>query len=227
MDIEGKPKSNLAAELESLRDEIAHLHSRILCPSPELSPSEFPEQALQEEMFIPPDLLEDGPFGIALVDTQYRIVKANRMLCRMLDYTEAEIQSLHIQKITQDPTDFPRLIQQIFDAVLPVLKTEGIFLKKSGETIWTHLAISEAPKRYADLKYCLIIIEDINDRKSAEQALKTEKQLLEWLINSSVDGIVAFDRDGFFTDGIPAWRGFSGSVREKLWDGRLSWHVLF
>ena len=39
------------------------------------------------------------------------------------------------------------------------------------------------------MKCCLIIIEDINDRKSAEQALKTEKQLLEWLINSSVETV--------------------------------------
>jgi diguanylate cyclase (GGDEF)-like protein/PAS domain S-box-containing protein len=217
MDIEGKPKSNLAAELEALRDEIAQLHSRVFCPSPELFPTEIPEQALQEEKFIPPDLLEDGPVGMALVDTQYRIVKANRMLCRMLDYAETEIQLLQIQKITQDPTGLPRLIQQVFDAVLPVLKTEGILLKKSGETIWTHLAISEAPKRYADLKCCLIIVEDINDRKSAEQALKTEKQLLEWLINSSVDGIVAFDRDGFFTVWNPGMeRIFGVSARETL-----------
>ena len=217
MDTEGKPKSNLAEELESLREEIAYLNSRILCSSPELSLSEIPKEALPSEIFLPPDLLEDGPVGMALVDTQYRIVKANKMLCRMLGYTQAEIRALQIQELAQDAAAFPKLIQQVFDNVLPVMKTEGVFLKKSKEAIWVHLAISETPKRFSDLRCCLVFVEDITTRKSAEQALKTEKQLLEWLINSSVDGIVAFDRDGFFTVWNPGMeRIFGVSARETL-----------
>ena len=47
--------------------------------------------------------------------------------------------------------------------------------------------------------------------------LQTEKQLLERLINSSVDGILAFDRDGFFTVWNPGMeRIFGVSAREAL-----------
>jgi diguanylate cyclase (GGDEF)-like protein/PAS domain S-box-containing protein len=45
---------------------------------------------------------------------------------------------------------------------------------------------------------------------AAVRALESEKQLLGWLVDSSVDGIIAFDRDGFFTVWNPAMERMFG-----------------
>ena len=201
MDKEGKPKKDLAEELESLREEIAHLQSLILHPGAEAAaPPEVPGKAAAgEPAHLPANLIENGPLGIALIDIRFHIVSANKALCDMLDYTEQELQSLHIRDIAQDPDACMQLLTQIFDGVQPVSKMEQQFLKKSRDFCWVQLIASSAPEVREGQKCSLLLVEDISDRKWAELALETEKQLLERLINSSVDGIVAFDRDGFIT----------------------------
>ncbi len=208
MDMEGKPIKDLANELESLREEIAHLQSLIQNPIPE-SPR---EETARPEM---PGLPENGPFGMALVDSQCRILNANRAFCRMMGYGEQEIVALRLQDLAQDPAFCAGLVPQVLDAVVPSVKVEQLFNKKSGESFWVQVTASAAPEGHG--KSCVIILEDISARKWAEVEIETEKQLLERLINSSVDGILAFDREAFFTVWNPGMEKIFGvSARETL-----------
>ncbi len=218
MDSEGKPKKDLAEELESLREEIAHLQSLILNPPVESAkPEESRKAPTSEETRLPSSLLENGPLGIALVDSQFRIARANMSLCRILGFDAQEMHSLHIQDITLDAESCMQLIKQIFEEVQPVSKMEVQFLKKNREALWVQFTVSAIPKDLGCTKCCLIIVEDIRDRKWAELALRTEKQLLERLINSSLDGIVAFDRESFLTVWNPGMeRIFGVSAKETL-----------
>jgi diguanylate cyclase (GGDEF)-like protein/PAS domain S-box-containing protein len=218
MDTEGKPKKDFGEELESLRGEIAHLQSLIQSSITETSLPAIPSVAhVAADVALPPSLLENGPFGIALLDVQFRIIKANTTLCSMLGYTQAEIQSLRIEDFVKEPAACMQLVSQVFQEIMKVAKTEARFLKKNSETLWVQFTVSKIPQEQDGLKCCLAIIEDITDRKCAEMALQTEKQLLEGLINSSVDGIVAFDRDGFFTVWNPGMeRIFGISAKETL-----------
>lgn len=217
MDTEGKPKGDLAEELESLREEIAHLQSLILRPLPDPSAAEAPSAAQHAKIPLAPDLLESGPLGMALVNAEFRIIQANPKLCQMLGFSESEIHALHLHDLVQDPGGIMQIVRQIFEGVYPVAKADGQLLRKDGDPVWIQFTVSDISRQHADLKSCLMLVEDISDRKSAEQALQTEKQLLEWLINSSVDGIVAFDRDGFFTVWNPGMeRIFGVTAKETL-----------
>lgn len=215
MDNEGKPPKDLANELESLREEIAHLQSLIQKPIVESAP---PEAVITGEMTNwQPGLLENSPFGLALIDPEFRVISANHILCLMLGYEAQEMLSLHIKDIAQDADTCVRLIDQVRTSVIPPSKIEGQFLKKNHEPLWVQVTASAAQKAEAGSGRCLIVVEDISTRKWAELATQTEKQLLERLINSSVDGIFAFDRDGFFTIWNPGMeRIFGVSAREVL-----------
>jgi len=197
--MDGTTRSDFEKEMESLRKEIAHLQSLILHPVHEPSSPAPSPSVLFQPMHQSFERLDDGPLGMALINPEYRIVKANRMLCRMLGYSEAEICTQQLQNIARNPNSFFQLLRQLFDKVYPVTKAEGEFCRKGGETVWIRLTASYITEEHAGQKCCLIIVEDISDQKAAEQTLQTENQLLEWLINSSVDGIVAFDCEGFFT----------------------------
>ena len=221
MDNEGTPLKNLSDELESLHEEITHLQRLIQNPVGEVAPNPdsgaASDAAPDASVPLQPGWLDAAPFGLALVNIQFCIVSANRMLGRMLGYTEQEMVSLHIRDIAQNPNACMQQIGQVFDAVAPVSKIEEQFLRKNKEAFWAQCTVSQLQEDRAGTQCCLMIVEDITARKCADEAMRTEKQLLERLINSSVDGIFAFDRDCFITVWNPGMeRIFGVSAKQTL-----------
>jgi diguanylate cyclase (GGDEF)-like protein/PAS domain S-box-containing protein len=215
MDTDEKPpRKDLAEELETLREEIAHLQVLIQhhsAPSAQLSEEAGPAAATP----IPPALLENSPVAVALMDSGLRIIRANSAFCRMLGCTETELRSWPIPDFSVDPQTWLPLIKQVFDGVIPGTRFEEQFRTRKGEPFWVQVTVSANPEDPA--MPCLVLVEDIGARKWAELALQHEKQLLEGLINSSVDGILAFDREQFFTVWNPGMeRIFGVSARETL-----------
>jgi PAS domain-containing protein len=134
MDTERKPKKELADELECLRAEIAQLQSLIQSPEIEIQPPPASRAAeAVEEVSFPPRLLDHGHLGMALVDTHFRITKANAAFRRMLGYSEHEIKSLHIQDLAEDSGSCTQVITQIFEGISPVSKTEVEFFHRNGK----------------------------------------------------------------------------------------------
>jgi diguanylate cyclase (GGDEF)-like protein/PAS domain S-box-containing protein len=213
-DKEKPSQKDLSGELEALRGEIAHLQSMIQHHS--TAPAQSSGQAGHEvEAPIPTSQIENSPVGMALVDSRFRILKTNRALRNLLGYSAREIRALRIADIAQDSASCTQLMGQVFEGIVPVSKFEGQFIGKEREAFWVQVTISANPEDPA--KPALVLVEDINARKWAEIALRGEKQLLEGLINSSVDGILAFDRAGLFTVWNPGMeRIFGVSARETL-----------
>jgi diguanylate cyclase (GGDEF)-like protein/PAS domain S-box-containing protein len=215
MDTDGKPpRKDLADELEALRDEIAHLQVLIQQHSPPSAQFSSPGTPA-EEIPIPPALLENSPVAMALVDDGFHILRANSALCRMLGYAEADMRLLRMTDLALDAQACLQLMKQVFDGIAPGSKFEVQFRTQKGEPFWVQVTVSANSE--APAKPCLILVEDIGVRKWAELALQHEKQLLEGLINSSVDGILAFDREQFFTVWNPGMeRIFGVNARETL-----------
>jgi diguanylate cyclase (GGDEF)-like protein/PAS domain S-box-containing protein len=211
---EKPPKGDLSSQLETLRGEIAHLHSLIQQHGP--APAQSARQSDQElETPIPTSQIENSPVGILLVDSHFRILKSNPALRDLLGYSAAELRALPITDIAQDSETCEQLMRQVFEGIVPVSKFEGQFIGKRQKVSWVQVTISSNLEDPA--KPALVLVEDIGTRKWAELAIRHEKQLLEGLINSSVDGILAFDREGLFTVWNPGMeRIFGVSARETL-----------
>ncbi len=209
MEPETESKKVLADELETLRMQIAHLQNLIMQHTKnEALPGVLsdPANAIRRQ----PGSLEHALLGMALIDEHFRIVRANNTFCRILGHTKQEITLLQVRDIARKHKACLTLLEQLMKGGLPFFKMEEQFQKKNGEDIWIQLAASAIPASDAGKMHCFIIIEDISDRKQAEAILQAEKQLFERLINSSVDGIFAFDRDCFFTVWNPAMEKIFG-----------------
>jgi diguanylate cyclase (GGDEF)-like protein/PAS domain S-box-containing protein len=186
MENEISPKNIVADELESLRERIAQLQKILRHDS-------------EADRHLPPELLQSAPLGIALIDSHYGILHANESFRRMLGYSEEEIRSLHIEDFAQGKNLCEQAIRPLLDGVRSSSKTELQFLTKTRETFWAQVTSWVIPLTGVGRGCCSILVENISDRKQADSSLQSEKQLLERLINSSVDGILAFDRDCRFT----------------------------
>jgi diguanylate cyclase (GGDEF)-like protein/PAS domain S-box-containing protein len=224
MENQSKPTNkDLAGELESLREELAHLHSLIQQHSSE-SPSSQPRIEAPADQALPmsPELFNNGPIGVAAIDSRFRFVRANPAFCSLLGYTEQEILSLYIADVAQDPEICMEGIRQVADGVLSIAKFEEQLLAKNREPFWVQITVSTTQEPSTDV--CLIFIEETSARRWAETVLHSERQLLQTLINNSVDGILAFDREGFLTIWNPGMeRIFGVNADETL--GRQAFQV--
>jgi len=209
---EPKPPKLLEEELESLREKIAHIQSFVQQHEKEslLKPEgDAPAGGGKPETGL--SFLEEGPLGMALVDPTHRIVRANRTLLDQLGYAGWQAPPLEMPAVVGNDATCLQILNQVLDGSLPSGKTDVEVLRKNGERFWAQCTVAPAPHGEA----CLVLIEDITDRKQAEAVFLAEKQLLQRLVQSSVDGIVAFDRDLFFTVWNPAMEKLLGIGAQK------------
>lgn len=223
-----KSSKPLEVELESLREKIAHIQSFVQQREKASLLKEDEKSSPEEESDRPFSFLENGPLGMAMVDSEYHIVKSNKTFRNQLGYSQQEILSLEIPDILHENEPCLQLINQAFDKVIQSSKTEVRILRKNGDRFWAQFTVTApadikvAATVNADIRNCLLIVEDISERKQTEANLQAEKLLLERLINSSVDGILAFDRDMFFTVWNPGMERILGINAQKV----LGRHVL-
>jgi len=144
-----------------------------------------------------PLILEQGPFGVAILDPDYRIIKANSALCQLLGYSERELEALSLPAIThpQDVGNCIHLIDQVLSGARARARVEKRLLRRTKEVVWVELTASAVRREDGSPLYSLAFIEDVSERRQAEERLLGEKQIYERLLHDSQDGIFSFDRD--------------------------------
>ena len=117
-DNEIKSSKALEQELESLREKIAHIQSFVQQSEKEflLKGRKEPAPSEGSDRFF--CFTEEGPFGMAIVDSRYRFIRANRTFSSQLGYTPQELQSLELSTLVKDDKTCLQLTKQIFDKVV-------------------------------------------------------------------------------------------------------------
>jgi len=132
-------------------------------------------------------VFKESPLGILVLSTSnLRIIDVNPAFCRMIGYTAAELLKCRIADIVH-PTH--REEAERFTPNEPPIdpqefKGERRFLKKTGEGVWLNVAAAEIRDQDSRLHYAIAVIEDITDRKRAEEALQQYLRRLQILHKS-------------------------------------------
>jgi PAS domain S-box-containing protein len=129
------------------------------------------EEALRvsEERFR--QVFEDGPLGMVLAAPDFRILKANKTICRMLGFAETELVGRSVETFThpEDRQKTQELSGQLMRCEIPLFRLEKRCLKKDGEALWTNLTTTAMRNHKGEVLYALCMIEDISNRKVAEE----------------------------------------------------------
>jgi PAS domain S-box-containing protein len=122
-------------------------------------------------------LIEQGPIGITLMDRDYRLLKVNAALCRMLGYSETDLTGMTPLDFTHPDDRQPTidLIERLFMAEIPMRKEEKRYIKKNGEVIWGSVTASVIHDQQGKPLYAIGMIEDITERKQLEQDLEAAR----------------------------------------------------
>lgn len=141
------------------------------------------EEALRtsEKQFT--NAFEYAPIGMALVATDGRWLKVNRVLCQILGYSSHELISRTFQEFTH-PDDLAGNLShfhQMLAGEIQTYQTEKRYVHKSGQPITVLLNVSLVRDRQNGPLHFVAQIQDISERKQAEEQLKSSNEQLRAL----------------------------------------------
>ncbi len=133
---------------------------------------------------------EQSAIGMGLVSTDGKWLKVNPELCEMLGYTEQELLAIDFQTITykDDLESNLEHINQMLEGTIRTYKMEKRYIKKDGGIIWINLSVSLARYPNGEPMYFISQIENITERKLAEELLQValeKRKELEFIVNRS------------------------------------------
>ncbi len=129
---------------------------------------------------------EEAPVGMVIGERDGVIVKANRAVCRISGYTQEELIGQHVRDLTH-PDDrelSSPLVKRLMAGEIPSFTLVKRFLRKDGQPFWAEATTAMAHDQDGKIAFALGIIEDISDRKRAEEALKKEHRNLKHLLRA-------------------------------------------
>jgi two-component system, cell cycle sensor histidine kinase and response regulator CckA len=141
-------------------------------------------------------IFEQGSVGIALLDPDQTLVRANAAFCSMLGYTEDELLGLKIADITaaEDVQSSVEASRELYSGARSVLAMEKRYRRKDGGLIWGDLSASLVHGNDGRPIGSLAMVQDVTSRKEAEESLR----LAEFSVNHAGLGVFWCDPDGRF-----------------------------
>jgi PAS domain S-box-containing protein len=148
------------------------------------------EEALRENEERFRHLFEDGQFCMAMVDRNFRFLHTNEAFCRMLGYSEAEMQSFTFKDITH-PDHMERDLEnmsKLYTGSIGVYQTEKRYIRKDKSIVWGLVNVSAIRDKPGNFLYFLAMIDDISERKIAEEKLFESEEHFRKLFENMLNG---------------------------------------
>jgi PAS domain S-box-containing protein len=145
------------------------------------------ERALykSEELFR--NIFENAPLGVATVSLQQRYIMVNQAYCDILGYSHDELLCKSIEDLTspEDQAQRRNLNNKLLAGELSDFRIEKKYIGKNNQPVWTKLYVRLIRHRDGSPHYYLTLIENINERKIAEQYEKFHKNIMELLVSDN------------------------------------------
>ena len=161
---------------------------------------------------------DSASIGIVLVGTDGRIAQVNRAFCEMMGYDEAEMLGEGFEMLTH-PDDIAPTIERASAALRGGAQSyhlEKRYRHKRGHTVWGLLSSALVRDVHGEPRYFISQIQDITERKLAEEALRASELRYRGLVESHHDLIARFDTALQLTFVNDAYCETVGRSREEL-----------
>ncbi|WP_228282617.1 PAS domain S-box protein [Rubrobacter tropicus] len=163
-------------------------------------------------------IFENTALGISIADRQRRLLETNRAYQEMVGYDAEELFGKPIAELSHpdDVTQDRRLNEALLSGSVERYQREKRYIRKDGELVWVRPAISAVRNADGEPEFLVGVVEDITERKRAEEALKESEERFRQLFDRSVDALLVHDERGRIMDcNAEACRSL-GYSREEL-----------
>ncbi|OHD69528.1 MAG: hypothetical protein A2W19_00520 [Spirochaetes bacterium RBG_16_49_21] len=139
------------------------------------------EEALRESEERFRTIFDQSPIGAALTTTDFRFVRVNEKMRRMMGYSNEEFASLRFADITH-PEHLSADIEQVQRLVAGEIdhyETDKRYIRKDKTVIWGHLSLRAMRDSIGNLLYFLPMVVDITERKQTDERMRVLFELMD------------------------------------------------
>ena len=185
------------------------------------------EQALRESEELYRSTFDLAAVGIAHVSPDGQWLRVNKKLCKIVGYSEEELFEMRFQDITH-PDDLGTDVaeaEKVRTGALDTYSKEKRYIRKDGALVWVNLTVSGARHPSGELKHFISVVEDITERKAAEEAQRASEARLELALDASNTALFEWDIEkqaGEWNPQMAAIYGFqpeSECITAEEWSG--------
>jgi two-component system NtrC family sensor kinase len=184
--------------LSFMQDENGNV-TRIMGVTRDITERKKAEEALRESETRFRTVFEGASLGIALVDFSAKTLSMNHAFERMLGYSLEEFRQLESNLKYLHPDD------AMMDAKLYIEMVKGErehytvdkrYIRNDGEVIWGRQNLSVVRDANGKPQYFIAMVEDITERKKAEEALRRSEEYFKALTEDASEAIAVIDSNG-------------------------------
>ncbi|OGA44450.1 MAG: hypothetical protein A3F74_15655 [Betaproteobacteria bacterium RIFCSPLOWO2_12_FULL_62_58] len=173
------------------------------------------EQQLRDQQAYNRGLIESSVDGLITVDPAGTISDVNDRMCQMTGYTRTELIGAPFADYFTEPERARAGVQQTFDRGV-VTEYALTLISRSRRQLQVSFNASVFKDPTGNVKGIFASARDITDRVRLEEQLREQQTYLRGLIESSVDGLITVDPEGFITDVNDQMCRMTGYTREEL-----------
>ncbi len=173
------------------------------------------EQQLRDQQAYNRGLIESSVDGLITVDPAGTISDVNDRMCQMTGYTRTELIGAPFADYFTEPERARSGVQQTFDQGV-VTEYALTLISRSRRQLQVSFNASVFKDPAGNVKGIFASARDITDRVRLEEQLREQQTYLRGLIESSVDGLITVDPEGFITDVNEQMCRMTGYSRDEL-----------
>ncbi len=156
--------------------------------------------------------------GMGVGDVDGRIIDVNPALLNMLGYTIEEMREMRVTQFIHpdDAVSVWQLYQALIEGEHDYFQTEKRYSRKDGETLWCHLTVSLVRDSDGGPRLQIAMMENITERKRAEEALQLSEARFRALVQNATDVVTILSEDGTIIYQSPAIQHVLGYRPDEL-----------
>ena len=153
-------------------------------------------KGISEEIFR--SVFDNAPIGKCLVSLDGRFLRVNSAFCHMLGYTESELLSMTFGEVTypDDLSSSNEWVRNLLSGKSTDMDLEKRYLHKTGNVVWGIVRPFLLRDAGGQPLFFSTSIQDITDRKRADEALRVSEQELRTLVEKNPHGVQKIDISG-------------------------------
>src|SRR5262245_47034638 len=143
-------------------------------------------------------LFDLSAIGMAQVSPEGRYIRVNRKFCQMLGYSEQELLHLTLYELTH-PDDRELSAARLSDSFADGTEEFSIekrCVRKDGAIIWVQINWTVVPEAEGRPRRTVANVQDITERKRAEEALRAKETQLRAILDHSSAVVFVKDLEG-------------------------------
>jgi len=143
-------------------------------------------------------VFNNSAIGVAVADTNGRVLATNLTYQKMLGYSESEFLGLSFLDITHEDyrEENRALFKELLEGKRDQFQIEKPYWRKDGTLVWVRNNVSLVYGAENTPRCVLALSEDITERKCAEEALQLSEERVRLVLNSAAEGIFGCDSQG-------------------------------